>query len=231
MQLGLSQEDIALETDEHVSQRTVSALETGSTLLSSMAISRVIALARALNWSVAELQKATGVDLGSLSSNHVQENPSSASWRAEVLSNLLHQIGHSVADLQHGIGDRIPNLNEYLSGKRDLAELTAEQARALQIEVGLYDTTLVSALAIPRERQHLWRTDRPNPYDNNSTKTLKLKKPLIGTYAGPAESLVIYSPTDPTGVQLVEIGDNYYSMPSGTPGALGRILGVLPAGS
>lgn len=64
VQLGLSQEDIMARTQDAVSQRSISALETGSTPLTSMALGRVVALARALAWTLAELQRATGLDLG-----------------------------------------------------------------------------------------------------------------------------------------------------------------------
>ncbi len=64
MKLSLSQEELAAKTEEAVSQRTVSSLETGVTHLDKMAVSRVVSLASALNWSVREMQEATGVDLG-----------------------------------------------------------------------------------------------------------------------------------------------------------------------
>lgn len=51
-------------TEEAVSQRSISALETGTTPLTGMAIGRVVALARALDWTLGEMQRATGVDLG-----------------------------------------------------------------------------------------------------------------------------------------------------------------------
>lgn len=64
VQIGLSQPDVEERTQELVSQRTVSALENADTPLLGMAIGRVVALARALDWSLAEMQRATGVDLG-----------------------------------------------------------------------------------------------------------------------------------------------------------------------
>ncbi|WP_168734699.1 LexA family transcriptional regulator [Deinococcus sp. KSM4-11] len=64
VQLGLSQEDLAARTDDLVSQRTVSALETGATPLDKMAIARVVSLANALDWSIRQMQDATGIDLG-----------------------------------------------------------------------------------------------------------------------------------------------------------------------
>lgn len=64
VQLGLSQEGIADATNGVVSQSTMSALEVGRQELTDLAYLRVVALARALNWSLAEMQRATGVDLG-----------------------------------------------------------------------------------------------------------------------------------------------------------------------
>lgn len=64
VQLGLSQEGIADATQGVVSQSTMSALEVGKQELTDLAYIRVVALAKALNWSLAEMQRATGVDLG-----------------------------------------------------------------------------------------------------------------------------------------------------------------------
>lgn len=47
-----------------ISQKAVSDLENSRVQLMDMSVGRVIALARALNWSLNELQEATGVDLG-----------------------------------------------------------------------------------------------------------------------------------------------------------------------
>ncbi|WP_189058660.1 helix-turn-helix domain-containing protein [Deinococcus daejeonensis] len=63
-QLGLSQEGVAAASDDGISQKAVSDLETGRVHLTDMALGRVVALAKALNWSLAEMQRATGVDLG-----------------------------------------------------------------------------------------------------------------------------------------------------------------------
>lgn len=81
VQLGLSQEDISARTQDQVSQRTVSALETGTTLLEKMAVSRVISLANALSWTVQQMQEATGIDLG----NAAPRTPSHAQRRGWVI--------------------------------------------------------------------------------------------------------------------------------------------------
>jgi transcriptional regulator with XRE-family HTH domain len=62
----LTQEDIAARTGDAISQRTISHLEAGSIDLGSIAATRLSALARALKWSLVDLQEATGVDLGLL---------------------------------------------------------------------------------------------------------------------------------------------------------------------
>lgn len=60
----VTQEEVSARTNDLVAQRTVSHLEKGTVDLASLAITRVAALARALRWTLYELQQATGVDLG-----------------------------------------------------------------------------------------------------------------------------------------------------------------------
>lgn len=62
-QLGMSQEAVAAASEDGISQKAVSDLETGRIHLADMALGRVVALARALSWSLADLQRATGIDL------------------------------------------------------------------------------------------------------------------------------------------------------------------------
>jgi len=65
LELGnLTQEDIQVRSGEIVSQGTVSDLERGKISIDSLNVKRASALARALKWSLSELQEATGVDLG-----------------------------------------------------------------------------------------------------------------------------------------------------------------------
>ena len=61
-ELGLSQEELANEA-RVLSQRTVSELERGKYGIESLTTARVVALARALRWTLLDLQKATGADL------------------------------------------------------------------------------------------------------------------------------------------------------------------------
>lgn len=58
----VTQEEIAARTGDVVSQRTISHLEKGSIEISGLAYSRVVALAKALNWSLPEFARATGLD-------------------------------------------------------------------------------------------------------------------------------------------------------------------------
>ncbi|WP_407541458.1 helix-turn-helix transcriptional regulator [Deinococcus radiomollis] len=64
VEIGLSQEDVAVASNDVIQQSTISALEVGKTSLTEVSFVRVVALAKALNWSLVELQRATGVDLG-----------------------------------------------------------------------------------------------------------------------------------------------------------------------
>ena len=65
LQLGnLTQEDVQARSGDLISQGTISDLERGKVSLDSLNVRRAAALARALNWSLAQLQEATGVDLG-----------------------------------------------------------------------------------------------------------------------------------------------------------------------
>ncbi|MFC6617960.1 LexA family transcriptional regulator [Deinococcus radiophilus] len=64
VQLGISQEGIADLTGGVVSQSTMSSLEVGRQHLTDLAYMRVVALARALNWTLSDMQRVTGVDLG-----------------------------------------------------------------------------------------------------------------------------------------------------------------------
>ncbi|GAA4001978.1 hypothetical protein GCM10022631_10700 [Deinococcus rubellus] len=59
----VTQEDVAARTGDLVSQRTVSHLEQGTLELGSLAFSRVVALAKALRWTLPDMQRATGLDL------------------------------------------------------------------------------------------------------------------------------------------------------------------------
>lgn len=61
-QIGKRQEDLA--NDAEVSQKLISEIERGEQDLLSAGIGRVRNIARALEWSLNELQEQTGLDLG-----------------------------------------------------------------------------------------------------------------------------------------------------------------------
>lgn len=59
----VTQEEISARTGDAVSQRTVSHLEKGTIDIKTLAYGRVVALAKALDWTLPELQQATGLDM------------------------------------------------------------------------------------------------------------------------------------------------------------------------
>ncbi|GGO32595.1 hypothetical protein GCM10008949_30360 [Deinococcus humi] len=63
VELGKSQADVAFES-EVLTQTTVSELERGKYGPEDLTAARLSALARGLNWTVAELEAATGLNLG-----------------------------------------------------------------------------------------------------------------------------------------------------------------------
>jgi len=62
--LGLGQEDVVALTGDAVTQGWVSDVERGKVDLANAGIAKVVALAKALNWTLAELQAATGAQIG-----------------------------------------------------------------------------------------------------------------------------------------------------------------------
>lgn len=62
-ELGKSQETVALDSGI-LNQTTVSELEGGKYELQNLTVARVTGLARGLEWSLAELEEETGIDLG-----------------------------------------------------------------------------------------------------------------------------------------------------------------------
>ena len=61
--LGISQDEVAARS-EVLNQTTVSELENGKYEIGNLTASRLAALARGLNWTLAELEKSVGVDFG-----------------------------------------------------------------------------------------------------------------------------------------------------------------------
>lgn len=61
---GLTQEDVQARSGDTISQGTISDLERGKITLDSLNVLRANGLARALGWTLSELQAATGINLG-----------------------------------------------------------------------------------------------------------------------------------------------------------------------
>ena len=101
----VTQEDVAARTGDLLSQRTVSHIEKGSIELNSLAYGRVVALAKALNWTLPEFQAATGLE--------VDETPAPQPERKiempDGLREAVEQFGGQYADL------RDPKWQRYLS--------------------------------------------------------------------------------------------------------------------
>ncbi|MFC6660046.1 S24 family peptidase [Deinococcus multiflagellatus] len=64
LQLGKGQEDIVAEAGDLMTQGWVSDVERGKVDLRNAGFSKVVALATALGWTLPQLQKETGIDLG-----------------------------------------------------------------------------------------------------------------------------------------------------------------------
>ena len=74
MELGKGQEEIVAEAGDIMTQAWVSDVERGKVDLNNAGFRKVVALARALNWSLSDMQRATGIDLGMAEASLVGEN-------------------------------------------------------------------------------------------------------------------------------------------------------------
>lgn len=96
----VTQEAIAARTGDVVSQRTVSHLEKGTIELTSLAYGRVIALAKALNWTLPELQLATGLSSENTELTEVNKNSQVKIIELpEGLKKAIYQFGDHHKDL------------------------------------------------------------------------------------------------------------------------------------
>lgn len=105
----VTQEDVAARTGDLLSQRTVSHIEQGSIELDNLAYGRVVALAKALNWTLPELQAATGLV--------VDEVPATQPRPTEIqmpvgLRGAVEKYGAQYTDLKD------PKWQRYLSSIR-----------------------------------------------------------------------------------------------------------------
>lgn len=112
IEIGKRQEDLA--NDAEVSQKLISEIERGEQDLLSAGIGRVRNIARALKWSLNELQDATGLDLG-VESTTVKDPPATKGKKTELpLPDALHEAVQLY-------GKRFPELRDarwqqYLAG-------------------------------------------------------------------------------------------------------------------
>lgn len=97
---GLTQEDVQARSGDAISQGTISDLERGKVALDSLNIKRAAALARALNWSLSELQTATGTDLGlDASELEAQERRQSSTPIPDTLAQAAEIYGKRFPEL------------------------------------------------------------------------------------------------------------------------------------
>ncbi|UQN06326.1 helix-turn-helix transcriptional regulator [Deinococcus sp. QL22] len=113
--LGKSQEQVALDSGI-LNQTTVSELEGGRYEVGNLTVARLSGLARGLNWTMAELEAALGLDftLASLDASQVVVTPPKPEPRPmplpEGLQAAIDLYGKRFADL------REPRWQTYLAG-------------------------------------------------------------------------------------------------------------------
>lgn len=91
--LDKTQEEIAAASGDVLSQGSVTDLERGRISLDKMETRRVAALAKALDWSLYELQQATGIDLGiDAPSSNVEDAPLGVRVRIFPLSEASKPV-------------------------------------------------------------------------------------------------------------------------------------------
>ena len=112
----ITQEEVAARTGDLVSQRTVSHLEKGTIDLSSLAYGRVVALAKALDWTLPEMQRATGLHVD-------EESPQQSPQEQRNKQDSPLQLPDGLREAVEMFGGRYPDLldpkwQRYLSGFR-----------------------------------------------------------------------------------------------------------------
>ncbi len=98
------QEDVAL--DANISQKLVSQIERGEQDLRTSGLNTILGLLRALQWTLADLQQATGIDLGTADS---QDAGITESSRPEATAKPVPASLLEAAELY---GGRFPDLRE-----------------------------------------------------------------------------------------------------------------------
>jgi predicted transcriptional regulator len=62
--LGKTQADIAADSEDVLSQGNITDIESGKVHLENVGVRKAVVLARALDWTLKDMQAATGVNLG-----------------------------------------------------------------------------------------------------------------------------------------------------------------------
>lgn len=124
----ITQEDVAARTGDLLSQRTVSHLEKGTIELGSLAFSRVVAFAKALDWTLSDLQRATGLDLG-VADTVVEQGTASPIYR---IQNLLDPDpkADSYTFVQTAPGRQLPS--DYIIVYADSDEMATGEQRSIR---------------------------------------------------------------------------------------------------
>lgn len=113
-ELGKSQADVAFDSEE-LTQTTVSELERGKYGPENLTAFRLAALARGLNWTIPELEKATGLRLG------IHVSP------PEELDVVTNDAGQPTAVFRHLPPPRLRPLPEELTQMIDEKGHLAEE--------------------------------------------------------------------------------------------------------
>ena len=172
LQLDKRQEDLAFAAG--LSQKLISELERGTHSLLSVSMGNVIRLSRALNWSLAEMQRATGVDLGVMDAELVAQGSADV-YALEAALNpgapgLV--VGHDAitpglqrplllrADTDEMVGTSAASIRPGSVLHVEQADTTPEEGRVYVItdqdgvHVRIYTTTRLGAVFRAENRSH-----------------------------------------------------------------------------
>ncbi len=128
VQLGnLTQEEIQARAEDVISQGTVSDLERGKITLDSLNVKRASALARALEWTLSDMQRATGVDLG-ISEAEDTAREATPVYRLQDLTNPKRQPDSTVFVLPN---PKVPNPRNYVVALADSDEMASDRSGSI----------------------------------------------------------------------------------------------------
>ena len=74
IRLGYTQEDVQAKSGDILTQSNISDIERGKVQLENVGLVKALALTRALGWTLLELQKETGIDLGIEPDSHIPDS-------------------------------------------------------------------------------------------------------------------------------------------------------------